>query len=123
MACHELGALRLGLMQVLGIEDEAAKIHDENEVGEALKKQGPLSSLAQAENFKQIVDFFESSISDLEEKVSRCSAEDKNLPYYRSLLILTKKVELELSSHVKTIESFWESLDEMHDYVHEVYPA
>ena len=29
MACHELGALRLGLVKIIGIENEAARIHDE----------------------------------------------------------------------------------------------
>lgn len=123
MACHELGALRLGLMKVIGIENEAARVHDENEVGEALKNAGPIQSLAKADSLKDLQKFFDSSISDLEEKVSKVSDDDKNLPYYRSLLILTKKVELELESHLKGVEGFWKNLDEMHDYVHEIYPG
>ena len=123
MACHELGALRLGLMKVIGIENEAARVHDENEVGEALNNVGPIQSLAKADSLKDLQKFFDSSISDLEEKVSKLSDDDKNLPYYRSLLILTKKVELELESHLKGVEGFWKNLDEMHDYVHEIYPG
>ncbi|MDC0254711.1 DUF3209 family protein [Bacteriovoracales bacterium] len=123
MACHELGALRLGLMKIIGIENEAARIHDENEVGEALNNAGPIQSLAKADSLKDLQKFFDSSISDLEERVSKLSDDDKNLPYYRSLLILTKKVELELESHLKGVESFWKNLDEMHDYVHEIFPG
>jgi hypothetical protein len=123
MACHELGALRLGLMKVIGLENEAAKIHDENEVGDALNKAGPLQSLAKANSLKDLQTYFDSSISNLEDKVSKLSKDDEKLAYYRSLLILTKKVELELENHLKGVEDFWKNLDEMHDYVHEIFPG
>jgi len=45
------------------------------------------------------------------------------LAYYRSLLILTKKVELELDSQIRSLNEFWNGLDEMHDFVHEIYPG
>ena len=38
MACHELAALRLGMMQILGRDNEAEKIHDLNELGDAGEK-------------------------------------------------------------------------------------
>ena len=123
MACHELGALRLGLMKIIGIENEAAKVHDENEVGEALNNPGPIQSLAKANNLKELQTFFDSSISHPEDKVSKLKKGDEKLAYYRSLLILTKKVELELETHLKGVEGFWKSLDEMHDYVHEIFPG
>lgn len=123
MACHELGALRLGLMNVLGIKDEAARVHDENEVGEALGKPGPLQSLAKSQDMKALKTFFENSISDLEKKVSGLGEDDEKLAYYRSLLILTKKVELDFEAHCKSLETFWKNLDEMHDFVHEIYPG
>lgn len=123
MACHELGALRLGLMKVLGIENEAARVHDENEVGEALNIAGPLQSLAKAKDLKSLQAFYETCISDLEEKISKIADGDKDLPYFRSLLILTKKVELELDVQIKSVETLWKNLDEMHDFVHEIYPA
>ncbi len=122
MACHELGALRLGLMKVLGIENEAAKNHDENEVGEALHMSGPLQSLSKSKDLKSLQSFFETAVSDLEIKISKVSADDKDLPYFRSLLILTKKIELDLEVQIKSFEGLWRNLDEVHDYVHEIYP-
>ena len=40
MACHELAALRLGLMKVLGI-DEAEKQHELKELGDKINCDGP----------------------------------------------------------------------------------
>ena len=74
-------------------------------------------------NLKELQTFFDSSISHLEDKVSKLKEGDEKLAYYRSLLILTKKVELELETHLKGVEGFWKSLDEMHDYVHEIFPG
>ncbi|MFZ9002075.1 MAG: DUF3209 family protein [Bacteriovoracaceae bacterium] len=122
MACHELGALRLGLQKVLGINDEAAKDHDEREIGETLHQDGPIKSLANANNLNELRAFYQNSLSHLERKISE-SDNEKDLPYYRSLLILTKKVELELDAHIKSIDALYKGLDEIHDYVHEIYPS
>lgn len=121
MACHEIGALRLGLMNVLGIEDKALRQHDENEVGEVLRSKGPIQSLSRAQNFKEIKVFFEITLNDLEHKIANLSSDHKDLPYYRSLLILNKKIDLELDVQIKGLEYFFGNLDEMHDFVHEIY--
>ena len=42
---------------------------------------------------------------------------------YRSLVVLTKKVELDLANQVESLTRFYRDLDEMHDFVHEIYPA
>ena len=47
----------------------------------------------------------------------------KLLAYLRSLVILSKKTELELKSHTDNLARFYRELDEMHDFVHEIYPA
>ena len=80
MACHELGALRLGLMKIIGIENEAAKVHDENEVGEALNNPRPIQSSRSANNLKELQTFFDSSISHLEDKVSKLKKGDEKSP-------------------------------------------
>ena len=51
------------------------------------------------------------------------SANDPNLPYLRSLIVLTKKVELDLRNHIDGLTRFYKDLDEMHDFVHEIYPV
>jgi hypothetical protein len=122
MACHELGALRLGLQKVLGIEDAAAKDHDEREIGQALHEDGPIKSLANSQSLNELKTFYQNSLSGLEKKLSE-TTEEKELAYLRSLIILTKKVELELEVHIKSIDSLYKGLDEIHDFVHEIYPA
>lgn len=121
MACHEIGALRLGLMNVLGIEDEAMKKHDEAEVGELLTHPGPICSLAQSKNLKDIKIFFQNSLVDLENKLANLPLDHKDLAYYRSLMILTKNVELNLELQIKGFEDMFRHLDEMHDFVHEIH--
>ena len=67
--------------------------------------------------------FFQSSISDLEDRVSNLKDGDEELPYYRSLIILTKKVELELDNQITSLNGLYQNLDEIHDFVHEIYPG
>ena len=123
MACHEVAALRLGLMNVLGIEDEAERQHELAELGAAAEAPGPIRSLAQARDLGQLRRLYESALAELGDTVARTSADDAKLPYLRSLLILTKKVELELANQAEMMTRFYRDLEELHDYVHEIYPA
>jgi hypothetical protein len=123
MACHEIAALRLSLMRVLGIDDEAERQHELAELDGAADAPGPLRSLVEARDFSSLARAYESSLSELAQKVSKSGDDDPKLPYLRSLMILTKKVELELASHRQTLERFYRDLEETHDYVHEIYPA
>jgi hypothetical protein len=123
MACHEVAALRLGLMNVLGISDEAERQHELAELGGAAEQPGPVRSLAQARDFAQLRRFYDSALSELADKVARTPADDPKLPYYRSLLILTKKVELDLANQGEMLTRLYRDLEELHDFVHEIYPA
>jgi len=123
MACHEIAALRLGLMRVLGIDDEAERRHELAELGDGAEKPGPIRSLCDVQDLASLRRFFEASLSDLEQKVAATRSDDPKLPYYRALVILTKKTELELRSHSENLARFYRELDEMHDFVHEIYPA
>jgi hypothetical protein len=123
MACHEVAALRLGLMNVLGIRDEAERQHELAELGAAAEQLGPIRSLAQARDLGELRRLYETALAELHEKVARTPADDGKLPYLRSLVILTKKVELELAGHAETMARFYRDLDELHDFVHEIYPA
>ena len=51
------------------------------------------------------------------------TAGDPKLPYYRTLIVLTKKVELDLDNQIDGLSRLYRDLDEMHDFVHEIYPA
>lgn len=124
MACHEVAALRLGLMKVIGIEDEASKQHEIAEIGtETLAKSGPIRSMSEAQSLHALKRFYEAALSDLEQKVASTSKGDSNEGYYRSLLVMTKTVELELTNLITGLEGFYRDLDEIHDFVHEIYPA
>ena len=124
MACHEIATLRIGMMNVIGIKDEAALQHEINEIGaENLAAPGPLKSMAEAGNFMELVRYYEASLTDLEQKIADTKKDDPQLPYYRSLLVLTKKVEMELKNSVQSLQNMFTDLDEMHDFLHEIYPA
>ncbi len=122
MACHELAALRLGLMEIVGIEDEAEKQHELAEMGPAAESDGPLKSLMGARDLRSLQRFYEASLTDLAEKVSGMPADNSLMPYYKSLLVLNKKVEQELASHTENFRRLWHDLEEVHDFLHETFP-
>jgi Protein of unknown function (DUF3209) len=123
MACHEIAALRLGLMNVLGTIDEGERAHELAELGEVARTSGPLASLTKARDLDAVVKLFTTSLVDLSEKVARASPTDPKLPYLRSLVLLTKKVELELRAQVEGLTRINRELEEMHDFVHELFPV
>ena len=123
MACHEIAALRLGLMRILGIHDEAERAHELAELGDAANTPGPIASLLAASDLETLVALYANSLTDLGEKVAKTKADDPKLPYLRSLLVLTKKVELELRAQVDGLVRVNRELEEMHDFVHEIFPA
>lgn len=123
MACHEIAALRLGLMALIGIDDEAEKQHELAELGDAGHAPGPLRAMTEARDLASLQKSYETALSDLGAKVARTPASDERLPYLRSLLILTKKVELELAGQRESMARFYRDLEELHDYVHEIYPG
>jgi hypothetical protein len=123
MACHEIAALRLGLMRVLGINDEAERQHELAELGTGADQPGPLRALCETGNLGQLQRFYQAALADLGAKVATLPADHAKLPYYRSLLVLTKKVELDLHNQVDALTRLYGDLEQMHDFVHEIYPA
>ena len=123
MACHEIAALRLGLMRVLGRNDESERAHELAELGNGAQEPGPIRALCAASDLSGLRASFESALSDLNAKVAGTPPDDPQLGYYRSLVVLTKKVELDLANQIDSLTRFYRDLDEMHDFVHEIYPA
>jgi hypothetical protein len=123
MACHEVAALRLGLMKILGNEDESEKAHELLELGELACTPGPLSALTTASDLHSLLELYGASLVGLSDRVARAPASDPKLPYLRSLVVLTKKVELELSAQIEGLRRMNRELEEMHDLVHELFPA
>lgn len=123
MACHEIAALRLGLMNILGVDDPAERAHELAELGPAAEAPGPISAMLRARDLKNLLSLYEASLAELQEKVAKTPAGDEKLAYLRSLLILTKQLELDLRAQVEGLTRMYLELEEMHDFVHEIYPA
>jgi hypothetical protein len=123
MACHEIAALRLGLMNVIGGFDEREREHEKSELGPLADEPGPLSALAGTRELRALRQRFETSLLGLEEKLAKTATNAAERPYLTSLLVFTKKVELELTAHVDGLSRFCRELEEMHDFIHELYPA
>jgi hypothetical protein len=122
MACHEIAGLRLGLMNVLGIKDENERTHELAELGQAATAPGPIAPMVKAQTLGELKQLYTRSLIHLAEKVSKTKESDPKLGYYRALLVVTKKVELELNRLANDMEQFYKELDEVHDYLHEVFP-
>jgi hypothetical protein len=123
MACHEIAALRLGLMQILGRTNESERRHEIAELGNAAEAPGPLRQLCQSTDLASLRRSYEAALADLHTKVAATAPDDPRLPYYRSLVVLTRKVELDLANQIEAVTRLYRDLDEMHDFVHEIYPA
>lgn len=123
MACHEIAGLRLGLMRLLGLREEAAKQHELAELGDGASRPGPIRSMCEAVDLESLRRSYETAVSMLEERVAATGPHDTKLSYLRSLVILTKKVELDLASQIDNLTRLFNDLEQMHDFVHEIYPA
>lgn len=123
MACHEIAALRLGLMRVLGRTDEAERQHELAELGQAASQAGPVQALCASSDLASLKRAYDSAIAGLEERVAATAGDDPKLPYLRTLVVLTKKVELDLEHQVEGLTQLYRDLETMHDFVHEIYPA
>lgn len=123
MACHEIAALRLGLMRLLGLKDEAARQHEFAELGSGASQPGLIQSMCNATDLDDLRRFYEAAVSMLEERVAASGPDNPKLPYLRSLIILTKKVELDLVNQIENLKRLFNDLEQMHDFVHEIYPA
>ena len=49
-------------------------------------------------------------------------ADSPMMGYYRCLLVVTKKVELELANYTDNLNRLWNDLEEVHDFIHETFP-
>ena len=123
MACHEIAALRLSLMKILGKNDPAERAHELAELGDAAARPGPVAALAEAGDLASAHRFFQSSLSALEERLATTPAGDPQLGYLRTLAVLTRKVDLDLAHQIEGLTHLYNDMEELHDFVHELYPA
>jgi hypothetical protein len=110
-------------MNALGQFDPAEREHELAELGPAATTPGPLKALSEAKDLATIQKLYESTLADLATKVAAMKPEDPKLAYHRTLMVLTKKVELELRAQVDGLARLSREIEEMHDFVHEMYPV
>lgn len=123
MACHEIAALRLGLMTVLGHDDPAERQHELAELGDGAAQPGPLRAMLQATDLAGLQRCYQASLAALEHRVATTPLDDAELPYLRTLIVLARKVELDLGHQIEALHHLYRDLESMHDFVHEIYPA
>ena len=123
MSCDEIEALRLGLMNVLGTEDDAVRQHAEKELGDALDGSGPIAALASAESLAGLQRHLDAALVDLEEEVAAMDADDPEYDYTRGRVVAVRDAERSLARLVDGGESFLSDLGDTHHTLHETFPV
>ena len=121
MACQELEALRLGLMNVLGTEDESVRQHAEAELDEDLS--GPIEALTEAGTLSEIQRHLDAALVDLEEEVAETDPDTDQYDYLRGRLVAVRDAERDVAQLTAQGESLIEGYGEAHDLLHEVFPV
>jgi hypothetical protein len=110
-------------MRTIGIDDEAERQHELAELGDHATANGPLQSMLNAITLQGLKRDYDAAIATLEERVAGVKENDPKLAYYRTLLVTTKKVELDLNNQLDSLTRLYRDLDQIHDFIHEIYPA
>lgn len=121
MTCHEIEALRLGLMNVLGTEDRSARDHAEQELEGHL--DGPIEALANAETLSGIKRHLDAALVDLEEEIAATDSDDPEYDYKRGRLVAVRDAERAVHRLTDQGESVLGGLGEAHDVLHETFPV
>lgn len=121
MTCHELEALRLGLMNVLGTTDRSAREHAENELEGHL--EGPIGALADADTLEEIERHLDAALVDLEAEIADADEDSQEYDYLRGRLVAVRDAERAVHRLTSQGESVLEGLGEAHDVLHEAFPA
>lgn len=121
MTCHELEALRLGLMNVLGTEDQSVREHAERELEGELG--GPIEGLAEAETLSELQRHLDAALVDLEEEIAAADVDSREYDYLRGRLVAVRDAERALDRVMTQGEDVLGGLGEAHDVLHETFPA
>ncbi|GGK67026.1 MULTISPECIES: DUF3209 family protein [Haloarcula] len=121
MSCYEIEALRLGLMNVLGTEDDHARQHAEQELEGHMT--GPIEALAGAETLAGIERHLDAALVDLEEEIAATPEDDPEYDYLRGRLVAVRDAERAVSRITMQGEDVLAGLGEAHDVLHEAFPV
>lgn len=121
MSCYEIEALRLGLMNVLGTDDDHARQHARQELEGHLS--GPIEALANAETLADIERHLDAALVDLEADIAAADEDAPEYDYMRGRLVAVRDAERAVSRITTQGESVLDGLGEAHDVLHEAFPA
>jgi hypothetical protein len=121
MTCHEIEALRLGLMNSLGIDDDAAEKHAREELGE--EPDPHIAALADADTLADCARHLDTALVELEEEVAATQSDDPSYDYLRGRLVAVRDAETALDRVRNHGESLLEDLGESHHTLHEAFPV
>jgi len=121
MTCHELEALRLGLMNVLGTEDRSARDHAEQELEGHL--DGPIGALADADTLAELARHLDAALVDLEAEIAETDSADPSYDYLRGRLVAVRDAERAVSRLTDQGEDVLGGLGEAHEVLHEAFPV
>ncbi|EMA15371.1 DUF3209 family protein [Haloarcula marismortui] len=121
MSCYEIEALRLGLMNVLGTEDDHARQHAEQELEGHMT--GPIEALAGAKTLAGIERHLDAALVDLEEEIAATPEDDPEYDYLRGRLVAVRDAERAVSRITMQGEDVLAGLGEAHDVLHEAFPV
>ncbi|MFB6196579.1 MAG: DUF3209 family protein [Haloplanus sp.] len=121
MTCHEIEALRLGLMNVLGTEDRSAREHAEAELEGHL--DGPIEALAEAETLAEIERHLDAALVDLEAEIAEADDTDPEYDYLRGRLVAVRDAERAVHRLTAQGEDVLAGLADAHDVLHEAFPV
>lgn len=121
MTCHEIEALRLGLLTVLGIDDASARDHAEKELEGHL--EGPIEGMATAESLAELRRHLDAALVDLESEVAEADPDSADYDYLRGRLLAVRDAERSLARLADHGETFLDDLGESHHALHDVFPG
>lgn len=121
MSCYEIEALRLGLMNVLGTEDDHARQHAEQELDGHMS--GPIEALANAKTLAGIERHLDAALVDLEEEIAAADEADPEYDYLRGRLVAVRDAERAVHRLTAQGEDVLAGLGEAHDVLHEAFPV
>ncbi len=121
MTCHELEALRLGLLNVLGTDDQRVRDHAEAELEGHL--DGPIGALAEADSLESVQRHLDAALVDLEEEVANADPDSQEYDYLRGRLVAVRDAERAVSRLTDQGESLLDGLGEAHHHLHEAFPV
>jgi hypothetical protein len=121
MSCYELEALRLGLMNVLGTEDDHAREHAEQELQGHM--DGPIEALANADTLEGIERHLDAALVDLEAEIAETDPGDPEYDYKRGRLVAVRDAEQAVHRLTTQGEDVLAGLGDAHDLLHEAFPV